>query len=118
MKLESINNFLNDSTIHTFYPLMFPSSSEVCSVFDITGGTVERGGVRTAYLRVLTRETHPKLSVDKAEEIKEYLFENMKGAFFDGKKVLNIETDNPSPLFIGEEDGNYLVSMNYTILIG
>jgi Bacteriophage minor capsid protein len=118
MKLESLFNFLKDSGIHTFYPLTFPSSSEVCSIVDITGGTVERGGVQKVYVRILTRETHPKFAIDKADEIKKYLFSNLKGAFFDGKKVLNIETDNPSPLYIGEENGTYLVSMNYTILQG
>lgn len=119
MKLESLFTFLNDSGLHTFYPLSFPdSSSEACSVVDITGGTVERGGVRNIYVKITTRETHPKLAVDKLNEITEYLFSNLKGAFFDGKQVLNIQTDNPSPLYLGEDEGFYIVSMNYTILEG
>lgn len=117
MKLESLHDFLNNSTLHTFYPLFFPSD-ETCSVIDITGGTVERGGVGKVYLRVLTRETHPKVAIDKALEISAYMKSEMKGAFFDGKKVLNVETDNPSPLFLGEENGVYTVSMNYTIIEG
>jgi hypothetical protein len=118
MELESIKTFLNKSGIHTFYPFAFPSDSEAYSVFDLTGGTVERGGVNKAYLRILTRESHPSIAVAKAAEIKNYLFSEMKGAFFDGKQVLNIETDQPAPLYIGEENGLYTVSMNYTLLEG
>jgi hypothetical protein len=118
MKLESIMTFLNKSGIHTFYPFMFPTGSGVCSVIDIPGGTVERGGVQKAYLRILTRESHPSIAVAKAAETKEYLFSEMKGAFFDGKQVLQIETDQPEALFIGEENGLYTVSMNYTLLKG
>lgn len=117
MKLESINNFLNDSKIHTFYPISFPSS-DVASVVNITGGTVERGGVYEVHLRVITRETHPSKAINKSHETKQYLFSNLKGAFFNGKKVLKIETNTPEPLPIGEENGLYSVSWNYTILEG
>lgn len=117
MKLNDILTFLQDSELHTFYPIQFPSLKP-SSVINITGGTVERGGVNQVHLRVLTRETHPSIAIDKAHEIKEYLYKNVKGAFFDGKKVLNIETDTPEPLPIGEEDGTYTVSFNYTILEG
>lgn len=118
MKIEGLNTFLNNSAIHTFIPFVFPSDLEACSTINITGGTAKRGGVQKIYLRVLTRETHPSISVDKANEIKEYLFSDLKGAFFDGTEVLHIETNNPEPLFIGEEDGLYLVSYNYTIIEG
>lgn len=117
MRLESILNTLSESNLHAFYPLSFPSSKP-SSVIDITGGTVERGGVNQLYLRVLTRETHPSIAINKAHEIKEYLYKNVKGAFFDGKKVLNIETDTPEPLNIGEENGTYTVSWNYNIIEG
>jgi hypothetical protein len=117
MKLESLTDFLNTSNLHTFYPLVFPSSDEVCSMLDITGGT-ERGGITKIYLRVLTREVHPKSAIDKSRDIKQYLSSNMKGAFFDGLEVINVEADTPEPLFLGEENGVYTVSMNYTILEG
>jgi hypothetical protein len=119
MKLESLFNFLNSSGLHTFYPIGFPpSSSEACSAVDLTGGTVERAGVHKVFVKILTRETHPKLAIDKAYEIKEYLSSNLKGAFFDGKKVLKVEADNPAPLYVGFDDDLYTVSMNYTILLG
>jgi hypothetical protein len=118
MKIEALNTFLNDSGLHTFYPFMFPSDSGTCTTFNITGGTVKRGGVQKIYLRVLTRESHPSISINKANEIRQYLSSNLKGAFFDGIEVLNIETDNPEPLFLGEEDGFYTVSYNYTIIEG
>lgn len=117
MRLESIHSFLNDSGLHTFFPIRFPSS-EASTVVNITGGTVERGGVNQVYLRVLTRETHPNKAINKSHEIRKHLYANAKGAFFDGKKVLNIETDTPEPLPIGEEDGFYTVSWNYTIIEG
>ena len=119
MKIESLEPFFNESDIHTFYPFMFPSSSKAgCSTFDITGGTSSRGGVSKLYLRVVSREKHPSVVLNKAYEIKAHLYENLKGAFFDGKEVLNIETDTPEPLFIGEEAGAYYVSWNYTIIEG
>jgi hypothetical protein len=118
MKLESLNTFLNTSNLHTFFPLVLPTGAEVCSVVDIDGGTVPRGGVQKLYVRILTRETHPKLAIDKALEISDFIESDLKGAFFDGKEVLNAEADNPSPLFLGDEGGIYTVSMNYTILEG
>lgn len=117
MKLETLNDFLNTSDLHTFYPLAFPSS-EPCSMLDLTGGTSSRGGVHKLYLRVVTQEAHPSIAINKAHDIKAFLYENVKGAFFDGKEVLNVEADTPEPLFVGEEDGVYLVSWNYTILEG
>jgi hypothetical protein len=118
VKIESLNAFLNNSEIHTFIPFVFPSNLEACSTINISGGTVKRGGVQKVFLRVLTRETHPSISVNKANEIKEYLSSNLKGAFFDGTEVLNVEANSPEPLYIGEEDGLYLVSYNYTIIEG
>ncbi len=117
MKLESINSFLNNSGLHTFYPTSLPKL-EAGSVVSMAGGTVERGGVYEVYLRIVTYETHPSISDDKAHEIRKYLYENLKGAFFNGKKVLNVITDTPEPLPIGEENGVYSVSWNYTILEG
>lgn len=117
MKLETLHGFLDGSNLHPFYPLVFPSSDS-CSMVEITGGTPTRGGVNRVYIRILTRETHPKYAIDKALEISDFLQTEMKGAFFDGKKVLTVEADNPSPLFLGEEGGFYIVSMNYTIIEG
>lgn len=118
MKLESVNDFLNTSGIHTFYPLMFPSTDAKCSTVDLTGGTFKRGGVQKIFMRIVTRESHPQLAINKALEIQGFLTTDFKGAFFDGLEVLNIESDNPSPLFLGDENGLYTVSMNYTILEG
>jgi hypothetical protein len=118
MKMGDILSFLQNTDLHTFYPFSFPSSNEPCTVVDIAGGTVERGGVNQLTLRILTRESHPSFSIDKAHEIRKYLYKNLKGAFFNGKKILNIETDTPQPLIIGEEDGLYTVSWNYTVLEG
>lgn len=118
MGIESLFGFLNNSGIHTFYPLCFPSSSDASSMVEITGGTVRRGGVQKIYVRILTRETRPKNAMDKALEISDYIQSEMKGAFFDGLKVLHIDADNPSPLYLGEEDGLFTVSMNYTIIQG
>jgi hypothetical protein len=118
MELESVFTFLNNSELHTFYPFAFPSSDEVCSVVNVTGGTVKRGGVQKIQLRVLTRETHPSKAIKKSHEIKKYLYENFKGAFFNGLEVLNIEANTPEPLLIGEENGAYSVSWNYTIIEG
>jgi len=118
MRLESLHAELEASGLHTFIPLAFPSDSESGSVVDISGGTSPRGGVQKLYARILTRETHPKIAIDKAHEIKQYLYENVKGAFFDGLQVLSVEADTPEPLNIGEENGFYTVSFNYTIIEG
>jgi|SRR5699024_2647409 len=118
MRLESMSDFLNESGIDSFFPINFPSESEICSVANITGGTVARGEVYQVHLRILTRESHPSKSINKAHEIKKYLYKNLKGAFFNGKKILKVETDTPEPLPVGEENGLHTVSWNYTILEG
>lgn len=118
MDLENLQDTLFASNLHTFYPLMFPVDAGNSSSFNITGGSLERDTVNTIFVRILTRETHPKISIDKSNEIMKYLQLNLKGAFFNGKNVLQITPDTPTPLFIGEEDGLYLVSRNYTILEG
>ncbi|MDF2010197.1 hypothetical protein [Priestia megaterium] len=117
MKVESAFTFLNDSGIHAFYPLQFPSNNVACSVVTIDGGLPSRAGVQNIYLRVLTRDKHPKKVIDIAHEIKNHLYK-MKGGFFDGKEVLKIQENTPEPLYIGEEKGLYLASWNYTILEG
>ena len=108
---------LNKSGVHKFYPFQFPDTLN-CSTIDISGGTVKRGGVQKVYMRIVTREKHPSLAIQKANEIKEYLYANAKGAFFDGLKVIQIDADTPEPLYIGEENGAYSVSWNYTIIEG
>ena len=118
MKVESISTVLRESGIHTFIPLAFPSDTDIGSVVDVTGGTATRGGVRKVSLGIVTREQHPAVAIAKAHEINKYLQENLKGAFFDGFAVLQIEPDTPEPLYIGEENGLYTVSWNYTILEG
>lgn len=118
MRLEEINSFLNTSQVHTFYPVTFTDSTEACSTVNVTGGTIQRGGVYSVYMRVLTREPHPKLAIDKSHAIKDYLLKNLKGNVFSSKEVLNIVTDTPEPLMIGEESGLYTVSLNYKILEG
>ena len=117
MKVESASNFLNDSGIHAFYPLQFPSDKKACSIVSIDGGTPSRAGVQNVYMRIQSRDVHPKKVIDIAHEIKDHLYK-MKGGFFDGKEVLKVEANTPEPLYIGEEKGLYFVSWNYTILEG
>lgn len=120
MDVKSLSDFLNKSNIHTFYPLQFPiSAPDGCSYVEFTGGTPERAGVQTYYLRVMTREVHIGIAMDKCKEIKKYLLENLKGASFDDdKEVLMIRTDGPEPYYLGEEDGRHTFSWNYTFIYG
>jgi len=118
MDIEQLNNFLNDSGVHSFYPYSFPSDEHNASVCDITGGTASRGGAYKMFLQIETREKHPQIAIAKAKEIRKYLQDNLKGAFFDGKKVVNVEANTPEPLYLGEENGAYSVSWNYTIIEG
>lgn len=118
MRIGSLNEYLNDSGVHIFNPLFFPHDLLAGSTINITGGDSERGGVQKNFLRIVTRELHPSLAIEKSHEIKQYLQLNLKGAFFDGKTVLRIQADTPEPLYLGEENGCYTVSMNYTILEG
>ncbi len=123
MEIELILEKLNGSGIHTFYPLAFPTSApDGCSYIETSGGTPERGGVNRMFLRVMTRETHPSLSLQKSYAIRKYLSENLKGAFFNSdekqREVLNVEPDTPTPLYVGEEDGKFITSYNYTLILG
>lgn len=118
MGLKELQLLLNDSKLHTFYPLEFNATTKGSSTFSITGGTPERGGVHSNYIRILTRENHPIQAEEKAKEIRKYLYDNVKGAFFNGVKVISIETESVEPLHIGEEDGLYFVSYNYIMIMG
>ncbi|CDQ21705.1 hypothetical protein [Halobacillus karajensis] len=118
MGVEELNTFLNGSGLHTFYPYAFPSNSVTGSTINITGGTVKRGGVGRSQLKILTRGEHPKIATDISKEIGKYLKDNLKGAFFNGYEILNVDQLNPEPLYIGEEHGVYTVSMNYDLLEG
>lgn len=118
MRTKQASDFLNSSGIHTFNPLFFPLEMKTGSSVNVTGGTRNRGGVHTSYLRIITKEYHPETAIEKSHEIKEYLQLNLKGAFFNGIKVLSVDADTPEPLYIGEENGVFTVSMNYTIIEG
>jgi hypothetical protein len=118
MNFEDLRVFLDSSNLHTIYPLMFPSDSEIGSTFNITGGSPERDSVNTITVRIVTRERHPQTSIEKSDEIMKYLQLNLKGAFFNGKKILKVTNDTPTPLFIGEDLSLYYASRNYTILEG
>lgn len=117
MDIEKLNEFFSSSNIHTFYPFSLPSDESIGSVFNVSGGTGSRAGVHKVYLRIITQETHPKLALDKSKEISKYL-QKLVGTFFNEKEVLQVTADTPTPLYIGEENGVFSVSWNFTILEG
>lgn len=120
MDIEILSEFLNESGIHAFYPFEFPiSASSDCSYVEITGGTSKKGGVGRLYIRVITRAEHPSKSLNKSKEICKYLSNEKEDAFFIGtEELIQSIPETPTPLYLGEENGRYLFSYNYTLIFG